>query len=57
MDKLISKITEKQAELAIEMEKFHAKNNKAAGLRARKLTLELTKLYKEFRGLSTGREK
>lgn len=57
MDKLISKITEKQAELAIEMEKFHAKNNKAAGLRARKLTIELTKLYKEFRGLSTGREK
>ena len=57
MEKLISEITEKQNELNVELEKFHTKNNKAAGARARKISLELTALYKKFRAMSTGREK
>ncbi len=49
METLVNKIDEKQQLLAKEMATFQVKGNKAAGRRARKLSLELEKLYKEFR--------
>jgi len=49
MEKLVKQI-EVQIELFKENVDAHVvKGNKAAGARARKATLELTKLFKEFR--------
>lgn len=51
LTEVINEITKKQAELNTELENV-LKGNKAAGLRARKITLELDKLNKSFRKLS-----
>lgn len=52
MEELISKIKTETQGLLENIEKFHKAGNKAAGARARKNTLELAKLGKEFRKLS-----
>ncbi len=55
---LVTKITEKSEELKGNMETAvngnKGRGNKSAAIRARKNTLELTKLMKEFRKESTG---
>ena len=57
MEKLVKQI-EAQIEVYKENVDAHVvKGNKAAGARARKATLELTKLFKEFRKLSVGTSK
>lgn len=48
MEELIKTIQATTANLNADLAKY-AGGNKAAGVRARKLTLELTKLYKQFR--------
>ena len=57
MKELVAKINEQialfQENAALQVEK----NNKAAGTRARKATLELTRLMKEFRQMSVEESK
>jgi hypothetical protein len=48
VDKINEQITELQTNVALQLEK----GNKAAGTRARKAALELTKLLKDFRKIS-----
>lgn len=50
---LVELINTNIEELKTNTEKFTTKQNKAAAKRARKNTLVLTKLFKEFRKLST----
>lgn len=52
MNELIAKIKELNAALAADAELQVAKGNKAAGTRARKASLELEKVLKEFRKVS-----
>ena len=52
MNELIAKIKELNEALLIDAAAQVEKGNKAAGVRARKASLELTKLFKEFRGAS-----
>ena len=49
MNELIAKIKELNAALVADAELQVAKGNKAAGTRARKVSLELEKLLKQFR--------
>ena len=49
MVKLIKNIADTNASFMADLEKFAKQGNKTAGLRARKTSLELEKLYKEFR--------
>ena len=51
METLLNKINEQIEVFKVNAEK-RAKGNKTAGLRARKASLELTKLFKEFRAVS-----
>ena len=52
MNELIAKIKELNAALVSDAELKVAKGNKAAGTRARKDSLELEKVLKEFRKVS-----
>ena len=52
MKELVEKIQAEYANFAVDAEAQVTKNNKAAGTRARKAALELTKLMKEFRKVS-----
>lgn len=52
MEELVKKIGEVYAKFAVDAEAQVTKGNKAAGMRARKAALELTKLCKEFRAAS-----
>lgn len=52
MQELLNQIKEQIALYTENAEVYSAKNSKAASARARKATLELTKLFKEFRKLS-----
>lgn len=52
MQELLSKINAEIAVFVKEADQQATKNNKAAGTRARKSALELSKLMKEFRKLS-----
>lgn len=49
MVELIEKISTLNASFMANLEQFAKQGNKAAGLRARKVSLELEKLIKEFR--------
>ncbi len=49
MEELVKKINELAAAFAKDAEAQVVKGNKAAGLRARKEALEISKLMKEFR--------
>jgi len=52
MEELVKKINELCADFAKDAEAQIVKGNKAAGLRARKEALEISKLMKEFRAAS-----
>ena len=52
MNELIAKIKELNEALVADAEQQVAKGNKAAGTRARKASLELEKVLKEFRKVS-----
>jgi len=52
MDKLQEKINDVIGDFQNEMETNVVKGNKSAGARARKLSLELAKLLKEYRKVS-----
>lgn len=52
MQKLMSQINEQIAAFTVNATAQIEKNNKAAGTRARKAALELSKLLKEFRKVS-----
>lgn len=52
MKELVEKIQAEYANFAVNAEAQVTKNNKAAGTRARKAALELSKLMKEFRKIS-----
>ncbi len=52
MKELVEKIQAEYATFAANAEAQVTKNNKAAGTRARKAALELSKLMKEFRKVS-----
>lgn len=52
MNELIAKIKELHASLIADAELQAEKGNKAAGTRARKVSLELEKALKEFRKVS-----
>lgn len=52
MKELIEKINAEMASFAKDAEAQLVKNNKAAGTRARKSALELSKMMKEFRKVS-----
>lgn len=52
MNELLAKIKELNAALVADAEQQIEKGNKAAGTRARKASLELEKLLKEFRKVS-----
>lgn len=52
MKELFDDIQSKMAELSKDMERNVHEGNKAAGVRARKNTLELDKLFKQYRKLS-----
>lgn len=52
MNELIAKIKELNAALVADAELQVVKGNKAAGTRARKASLELEKVLKEFRKVS-----
>ncbi len=52
MDELIAKIKELSATVVVDAEMQAAKGNKPAGTRARKASLELEKVLKEFRKVS-----
>lgn len=55
-EQVSNEFLDKMSELALEVKKRVWKGNKAAGKRARKLSLELEGLMKQWRALSTGRE-
>ena len=57
MKELVEKIQEKYAAFATDAALQVEKGNKAAGTRARKAALELTKLLKEFRKVSVAEAK
>ena len=52
MNELIAKIKELNEALLVDAAALDEKGNKAAGTRARKASLELEKLLKEFRKVS-----
>lgn len=52
MKELFDKIQSKMAELTKDMERNVQEGNKAAGVRARRTTLELEKMFKQYRKLS-----
>lgn len=52
MQELVAKIKAEMELFVKEADMQVEKSNKAAGTRARKSSLEITKLLKEFRGLS-----
>ncbi len=52
MKELVEKIQAEYANFTVNAEAQLNKNNKAAGTRARKAALELSKLMKEFRKVS-----
>ncbi len=52
MKELVEKIQAEYQNFAVNAEAQVTKNNKAAGTRARKAALELSKLMKEFRKVS-----
>ena len=52
MKELVAKISEQYEAFAVNAAAQVEKGNKAAGTRARKAALELTKLMKEFRKVS-----
>ena len=53
VQKLVLEISSKQVALIEDMNKINSSSKwKAAACRARKLSIELTKLYKEYRSLS-----
>lgn len=52
MEKLVNKIKAECAAFATDADLQIEKGNKAAGTRARKISLDLEKLLKEFRKLS-----
>ncbi|MFI3305068.1 MAG: histone H1 [Rikenellaceae bacterium] len=52
MENLLSQIKEQMETFAVNADAQVAKSNKAAGTRARKAALEISKLMKEFRKLS-----
>ena len=57
MQNLVKQIEAQIATFNENVEAHIVKGNKAAGARARKATLELTKLFKEFRKQSVGSSK
>ena len=57
MEELVKQINELCAEFAKDAEAQVVKGNKAAGLRARKEALEISKLMKEFRAQSNAASK
>ena len=57
MQKLVKEIEAQIAAYTENVEAHVVKGNKAAGARARKATLELTKLFKEFRKQSVDSSK
>ena len=57
MNELIAKIKEFHASLIADAELQAEKGNKAAGTRARKVSLELEKALKEFRKVSLDESK
>jgi len=57
MKELFEKIQAKMAEFSTDATRQLENGNKAAGTRARKATLELTKLMKEFRQVSLEKSK
>lgn len=57
MKELIEKINEEFATFSNESAQQAEKGNKAAGTRARKSALELSKLFKEFRKVSVEESK
>ncbi len=57
MQELLSKITTEIEKFAAESSAQVEKGNKAAGTRARKSALELSKLLKDFRKLSVDESK
>ncbi len=52
MENLLSQIKEQMEVFAVNADAQATKNNKAAGTRARKAALEISKLMKEFRKIS-----
>lgn len=52
MKELFDSIQTQMGVLSVEMDNNVNKGNKSAGVRARKATLELEKLFKEYRKLS-----
>ena len=52
MNKLMSQINEQLEAFKTNADAYAEKGNKAAGAHARKASLELTKLFKEFRKVS-----
>ncbi len=52
MKELFGNIQSKMAELTKDMERNVQEGNKAAGVRARRTTLELEKMFKQYRKLS-----
>ena len=52
MKELFGNIQSKMAELTKDMERNVQEGNKAAGVRARRTTLELGKMFKQYRKLS-----
>lgn len=52
MKELFGNIQSKMAELTKDMERNVQAGNKAAGVRARRSTLELEKMFKQYRKLS-----
>ena len=57
MKELIEKINAEYEAFSKEAEQQIEKGNKAAGTRARKVALELSKLFKDFRKLSVEESK
>lgn len=57
MEELIKKVAEAYAAFSTDAALQCEKGNKAAGTRARKASLELEKLMKEFRKVSLGASK
>lgn len=55
-EQVTNEFLDKMIDLALEVKKHVWKGNQAAGKRARKMSLELEKLMKQWRALSTGRE-
>lgn len=57
MEKLMRQINEQMEAFTTNAAAFTEKGNQAAGTRARKASLELTKLFKEFRAESIAASK